>query len=74
MWLVKRGNGEKGGERDIAYVLADALVDGAARVAAAFAVCVVAFSARNTRVGARARARSSGAGADARASRRGGGC
>ena len=56
MWLVKRGNGEKGGERDIAYVLADALVDGAARVAAAFAVCVVAFSARNTRVGARARA------------------
>ena len=56
MWLVKRGNGEKGGERDIAYVLADALVDGAARVAAAFAVCVVAFSARNTRASARARA------------------
>ena len=56
MWLVKRGNGEKGGERDIAYVLAGALVDGTARVAAVFAVCVVAFSARNTRVGARARA------------------
>ena len=55
MWLVKRGAGERG-EHDIAYVLADALVDGAARVAAAFAVCVVAFSARNTRVGARARA------------------
>ena len=56
MWLVKRGNGEKGGERDIAYVLAGALVDGTARVAAVFAVCVVAFLARNTRVGARARA------------------
>ena len=56
MWLVKRGNGEKGGERDIAYVLAGALVDGTARVAAVFAVCVVAFSARNTRVGARVRA------------------
>ena len=56
MWLVKRGDGEKGGERDIAYVLAGALVDGAARVAAAFAVCVVAFSARNTRVGTRVRA------------------
>ena len=45
MWLVKRGNGEKGGERDIAYVLAGALVDGTARVAAVFAVCVVAYAA-----------------------------
>ena len=55
MWLVKRGAGEKGGEKDIAYVLASALVDGAARVVAAVAVSVAAFSARNTRVGLRAR-------------------
>ena len=55
MWLVKRGAGEKGGEKDIAYVLAGALVDGAARVFAAVALSVAAFSARNTRVGARAR-------------------
>ena len=71
----QRGNGEKGGERDIAYVLADALVDGAARVAAAFGgVRRRVFGAPRPRASARARARSSGAGADARASRRGGGC
>ena len=57
MWLVKSGDkrGDKRGlkhdETDIAYVLASALVDGAVRLVAAAATCVVAFSARNTRVG-----------------------